>query len=105
MCVTRCSAKTLAWKDGGEGGMKRRRRSEGDAQKRRVLGSWTSEGGKGRAPQRSKQVNQRHAAQNGRYPISPFPPFNAPYRLQIFVSFPTSVASKKTVCSSVVDRK
>ena len=35
-----------------------------------VPGSWTSKGGAAaRALQRSKQVNQRHAAQNGRYPI------------------------------------
>ena len=33
-----------------------------------VPGSWTS-GKKVWASERSKQVNQRHAAQNGRYPI------------------------------------
>ena len=36
--------------------------------RRGVLGSWTS-GKKVWASERSKQVNQRHAAQNGRYPI------------------------------------
>ena len=64
----------------GRGRVKRRRRSEGDAQKKRVLGSWTSEGGKGRAPQRSKQVNQRHAAQNGRHPILHFRDSTPPHR-------------------------
>ena len=51
-----------------------------------VPGSWTS-GKKVSASERSKQVNQRHAAQNGRYPILSISAIQRPVIVPIFASF------------------